>query len=88
MGSVRFDGIVFFAYTRDHDPPHVHAFYGSLIVIIALLPGGGVTVADRPDRYQPRMPKKNEVRRVLRCAAVHEASLRELWRRTRGVSND
>jgi hypothetical protein len=88
MGSVRFDGVVFFAYTRDHPPPHVHAVYGALIVIVDLLPGGGVAVAERHDAYSPRKPKMNEVRRVMRCAALHEEALRELWRRTRELSDN
>jgi hypothetical protein len=88
MGSVRFDGIVFFAYTKDHEPPHVHAVYGSLIVILSLLREGGVVVAKRHDAYTPRKPKGNEVRRVLRCARLNEVVLRELWRQTHELSTD
>ena len=59
MGSVRFDGIVFFAFTRDRLPPHVHAYYGGLIVILELLAGGGIAVAKRLDAYQSRRAKRN-----------------------------
>jgi hypothetical protein len=88
MGSVRFDGVVFVVFSRDHAPPHVHACYGSLIVILELLAGGGIAVADRLDAYIPRSPKRNEVRRVVRCALMNEQALRELWRRTHESSND
>ncbi|WP_128913264.1 DUF4160 domain-containing protein [Granulicella sibirica] len=88
MGSVRFDGIVFFVFTRDRAPPHVHAYYGDLTVILELREEGGVWIADRSDALEPRDPKKNEVRRVLRCARANEEALRELWRRTHESSND
>jgi hypothetical protein len=49
MGSIRFDGIRFTAYSMDHAPRHVHAFYAEIEVIVDLRPDGKVSLADRSD---------------------------------------
>jgi hypothetical protein len=47
MGSLRFDGVRFTIFVDDHPPPHVHARYAEIAVILDLLPGGGVAISAR-----------------------------------------
>ena len=34
MGSVKFDGVLFVAYSNDHSPRHVHGFAAETEVIV------------------------------------------------------
>jgi acyl dehydratase len=47
MGSIRFEGVRFAAYSNDHDPMHVHGFYAEVEVIVELRRDGTVLLADR-----------------------------------------
>ncbi len=53
MGSVRFNGIRFTAYTMDHEPRHVHGFYADIEAIVDLRLDGTVSLADRTDATRP-----------------------------------
>jgi len=80
MGSLRFDGVWFMIYVDDHPPPHVHARYAEIAVILDLLPGGGIAISHRAFAVRPPNAKQNDVKRVLRVALENEPALRELWR--------
>jgi hypothetical protein len=69
MGSIRFDGVRFTAYTMDHAPRHVHAFYAEIEVIVDLRPDGkGLT-----RRQNGRHPARQ--RQQVQCAArAHDRS--------------
>jgi Domain of unknown function (DUF4160) len=84
MGPLRFEGVRFTIFVDDHPPPHVHARYGEIAVILDLLPGGGVAISARASAIRPPDAKQNERNRVLRVARMHEAALRELWRTLHG----
>ncbi len=84
MGSLRFEGILFAAYPMDHDPPHVHAYYAEVQVIVELLPNGEVEIAKRRDAVRPREHKQSDVQRVLRCAKAHLAELMKAWEEAHG----
>jgi hypothetical protein len=60
-------------------PPHVHARYAEIAVVLDLLPGGGVALSKRASAILPPDAKRNDLKRVLRVARVHEAALRALW---------
>ena len=47
MGSIRFRGVQFTAYTMDHEPRHVHGFYADIEAIVDLRSDGAVSLADR-----------------------------------------
>jgi len=49
VGSKRIRGVWFQVFADDHAPPHVHARYGRLLVIVELLPNGDIMKADRVD---------------------------------------
>jgi hypothetical protein len=66
-------------YPEDHDPPHIHARYQGILVILALDEDGHVRLADRWDVIQPGDAKKNQVRHVLKVANAHYDDLMELW---------
>ncbi len=84
MGSLWFEAVKFYVYTRDHPPPHVHAQYGENRVILELVDGGGVALARRRDAVRPENMKRADLRKVVRMAIRHEAELRELWRSIHG----
>jgi hypothetical protein len=88
MGSLRFNAILFSIYSHDHLPPHVHAYYGEVTMILDLLPGGGVELSSRKKCIDPANAKRNDVRRVLKIAHEHEADIRELWKETHGTGLD
>jgi hypothetical protein len=53
VGSKTYDGVRFSAWVDDHIPPHVHAFYAGIEVVIELAEGE-FRVADRKDAITPR----------------------------------
>ena len=84
MGSLRFDGVRFTAYTMDHAPRHVHGFYAEIEVIADLRQDGVVALARRTDAIRPSNGSKADVRHVLIVAASHFGELADLWERHHG----
>jgi len=79
MGSIRFDGVRFVAYSMDHEPRHVHGFYAEVETIVDLRPDGKVSLANRTDAIRPGNGSKSDIRHVLRVAAQHFDELVSLW---------
>lgn len=73
-------------YPNDHRPPHVHGFSDGGVVIVALLEGGNVALADRKDAVWNA--KSSTVRKVLRQADVNYSELVELWETYHADSDD
>jgi acyl dehydratase len=71
MGSIKFEGVRFAAYSNDHDPMHVHGFYAEVEVIVELRRDGLVLLADRKDAVRPRNGSRADVRHVLTVASNH-----------------
>ena len=69
------------AYPQDHEPRHVHGFYGEAEVIVDLRSEGVVGLAERPDAIRPANAKRSSVRRVLQAAAENFEQLVLLWER-------
>ncbi|MGA9129208.1 MAG: DUF4160 domain-containing protein [Terracidiphilus sp.] len=84
MGSLRFDGIRFTAYTMDHAPRHVHGFYADIEVIVDLRLDGSVLLARRKDAVRPGNGSVANVRHVLNVAAQHFEKLAALWEKHHG----
>jgi len=84
MGSIRFDGVRFVAYTMDHEPRHVHAFYAEVEVIVDLRRDGMISLAHRTDTVRPSNASKSDVRHVLTVAATHFDELVSLWEKHHG----
>ena len=58
MGSIKFEGVRFAAYSNDHDPMHVHGFYAEVEVIVDLRADGKISLADRTDAIRPSNASK------------------------------
>lgn len=84
MGSLRFDGVRFTAYTMDHAPRHVHGFYAEIEVIVDLRRDGMVSLASRTDAIRPSNGSIADVRHVLTVAAKHFDKLVSLWEKHHG----
>ena len=84
MGSIRYSGVRFAAYTMDHDPRHVHGFYAEIEAIVDLRQDGAVALAARTDAVRPSNGSKADVRHVLDVAALHFDELVALWERHHG----
>jgi hypothetical protein len=84
MGSIRFSGVRFAAYTMDHEPRHVHGFYADVEVIVDLRLDGKVSLANRSDALRPSNGSKSDVRHVLTTAAKHFDELVFLWEKHHG----
>jgi hypothetical protein len=84
MGSLRFDGIRFTAYTMDHAPRHVHGFYADIEVIVDLRLDGSVSLARRKDAVRPGNGSVADTRHVLNMAARHFEKLVALWEKHHG----
>ncbi len=84
MGSIRFGGVRFTAYTMDHEPRHVHGFYAEVEVIVDLRKDGAVSLANRPDAIRPSDASRSDIRHVLSTAAKHFDDLISLWERHHG----
>ncbi len=84
MPSRRFGAATFVVYPQDHRPRHVHGFLGETEVIVDLLAGGEVALADRVDAIRPGNAKKSDVRKILARAAEDFEELAELWGKVHG----
>jgi hypothetical protein len=84
VGSLRFDGILFVAYSNDHLPRHVHGFAGETEAIVDLRANGTVALAQRKDAIRPANAKRSEVKKILNAAALHFEELAALWERIHG----
>jgi hypothetical protein len=84
MGSLRFDGVRFTAYTMDHELRHVHGFYTGIEVIVDLRRDGTVALANRSDAIRPSNGSKADVRHVLTASARHFDELASLWEKHHG----
>jgi hypothetical protein len=84
MGSIRFEGILFLAYPRDHEPRHVHGFYGEIEVIADLGLDRTVSLSNRKDAVTPSNGSKSDFRHVLVVAAPHFDELVALWEENHG----
>ena len=71
-------------YVDDHPPPHVHARYAEIAVILDLLAAGGIAISQRPSAIRPPNAKQGDLNRVLRIALRNEAALRDMWRTLHG----
>jgi hypothetical protein len=79
VGSLRFDGVLFIAYSNDHPPRHVHGFTGETEAIVDLRLNGAVALAERDDAVQPANAKRSDVKKILNAAALHFEELAVLW---------
>jgi hypothetical protein len=84
VGSLRFGGIRFVAYSNDHPPRHVHGFMQDTEVIVDLRMDGTVALAKRADAIRPANAKRASVKKVLMAAADHFEELVALWEATHG----
>ena len=84
MGSLRFGGVWFIAYSNDHPPRHVHGFTGETRAIIDLRLDGTVALAERNDAVRPANAKRSDVRKILNAAALHFEEPAALWQAMRG----
>jgi hypothetical protein len=77
---LRQNGFEFIVRTRDHEPPHVHAFYGREQVLIGL----GLNENDSPYVYEVRGMSRQNVRRALEIAIEHNDAFLAVWRQIYG----
>jgi len=84
VGSLRFDGVLFIAYSNDHPPCHVHGLAGETEVIVDLRLDGSIALADRKDSIRPANAKRSEVKNILTIAALHFEELVGLWEKVHG----
>ena len=84
MGSLRFDGVRFTAYTMDHTPRHVHGFYAEIEVIVDLRSDGGVSLASRTDAIRPSNGSIADTRHILTVPARNFDKLVSLWEKHHG----
>jgi hypothetical protein len=68
----------------DHEPRHVHGFYGEVEVIADLRQDGRVALANRVDAIRPGNGSAADVRHILRMAAAHFDELVRLWEKHHG----
>jgi len=76
---LREDGFEVMIYTDDHEPPHVHVFYGGVMVIINL--------RDFSARKAKNM-KISDVRRARKIVANHQEFLLGKWKEFHRRNND
>lgn len=80
MGTIRVGEVRLSVYSNDHEPRHAHAEIGSGEVIIDLLDGGNVALANRKNAR--RNVTDSEVRKALDAANRAYAQLVQLWEKT------
>lgn len=83
MGSLRWNGVRFVAYSDDHLPRHVHGFAGEVEAIVELRFDGDVQLALRKDAVRPSNGKRSDVNKILSTAAKHFEELVKLWEKNR-----
>ena len=81
MGSKTFEGVWFTSYSHDHLPPHVHGTFGETTLILDLYP---VRQSSRPRSAKPANAPRNQIKRILEVAQLHERDLEMLWEVTHG----
>jgi hypothetical protein len=64
-----FNGIIIQMYFEDHDPPHVHAIYGSAKALIGIRDG---------EIIRGRLPRK-QAKLVKYWVSLRQAELMENW---------
>jgi hypothetical protein len=79
MGSIRFEGVRFAAFSDDHEPRHVHGSYAEVVVIAELGLDRTVSLANRKDAVRPRNASRSDVKHVLVVATKHFDELAALW---------
>ncbi len=84
MGSGRYYGVRFSVWSHDHSPPHVHAAYGDIKMVVDLVERGNVTVRTRKHSIQPANANKSDIRHILRTARVYHSELLWLWEERHG----
>ncbi len=84
VGSLKFDGVLFVAYSNDHSPRHVHGFASETELIVDLRLDGTVALSKRSDAIRPSDAKRSDVKKILSVAAVHFEELAELWEEIHG----
>ncbi len=85
MGSKTYEGVRFSAYPKDHTPPHVHGTTSGVIVILDLLPGGEIRLADRWDAVTPSNAARNVQAKIRRVAMKNVDELMALWEVAHGT---
>jgi hypothetical protein len=84
VGSLRFGGVLFVAYSNDHPPRHVHGFASEIEAIVDLRLDGTIALAKRNDAIRPANAKRSDVKKILNAAALHFEELAGLWEETHG----
>ena len=84
MGSLRYRSFRFVAYSNDHLPRHIHAFFEDAEVILDLRDDQTVAIADRVNAYSPKNLKKMKLKKVLQAAANNFDGLVALWEEIHG----
>lgn len=84
MGSIKFEGVLFVAYSNDHAPRHVHGFAAETEVVVDLRFDGTIALSNRNDAIRPSNAKRSDVKKILRAAARHFEQLAELWEQIHG----
>jgi hypothetical protein len=84
VGSLRFGGVLFVAYSNDHWPRHVHGFASETEAIVDLRLDGTVALAKRDDAIRPSDAKRSDVKKILNAAALHFEELAGLWEEIHG----
>ncbi len=84
MGSLRFEGVRFAAFSDDHLPTHVHGFYAEVEVVVDLLAEGQVALSKRRSAVTPANSSRADVNYALELAAKHHEELLQLWKETHG----
>ena len=89
MGSLRFEGVRFVVWSRDHPPPHVHGSYAEVEIFVDLLvEHQSVRLSHRKDAKRPANASQADVKHILDTAAEHFGTLITLWRDAHGESNN
>ena len=85
MGSLRFEGVRFSVYSDDHAPPHIHASYAEVVVVIDLLIAQrAVALSKRRNAVTPLNGSRADVNYILELAANHFDALVHLWETIHG----
>ncbi len=84
MGSLRYRSFRFVAYSNDHLPGHIHAFFEEAEVIVDLRQNRPVAIADRANAYSPKNLNMVKLKRVLNAAADNFDQLVALWEDVHG----